>query len=107
MGKGGGGGTGTGYGRGAGAGFGGRLDRQGWLEDELAILWQRCGGAGHGATLELETTYEELVDFALTTPTASDPARLTCMREATWSLWLPATDFVDPRARWTVVLRPA
>lgn len=107
MGKGGGGGSGSGFGRGAGAGFGGRLDRQGWLEDELAILWQRCGGTGHAATLELETTYEELVDVALTTPSANDPARIACMREATWSLWLPATDFVDPRTRWTVTLRPA
>lgn len=103
IGKGGGGGTGSGYGRGRSAGFGGRLDRQAWLESELAGRWERCGGTGR-ARLELEATFEELVDFSLHIPGPNIATLAACMCEATWTLWLPAADFVDPRSRWTVVL---
>jgi hypothetical protein len=100
IGKGGGGGTGSGSGVGSGAGFGGRLDRQAWLDEQLGGAWERCGGAGQRGTIVLETTYDELVDFALTAP--ADTALVTCMRAQTWALVLPVDDFIDERANWTV-----
>lgn len=103
IGKGGGGGTGSGYAGGRSAGFGGRLDRQAWLESELASRWERCGGTGR-ARLQLEATFEEIVDFSLYIPGPNIAALAACMCEATWALWLPAADFVDPRSRWTVAL---
>lgn len=102
IGKGGGGGTGSGYGIGSGAGFGGRLDRQAWLDDQLGAAWQRCGGAGQRGTITLETTYEEIVDFTLTGPT--DLALTTCMSSQIWALLLPADDFVDDRTNWKIEL---
>lgn len=104
-GKGGGGGTGTGYGRSRGAGFRGRLDRQTWLESQVVARWLACGGAGRGVELELDTTYDELVDFSVRGPGSA--ALVACMHESTWALRLPTGDFVDPRARWTVVVPPA
>lgn len=104
LGKGGGGGSGSGYGRGTSAGFGGRLDRQEWLEDALAARWDACGGAGRGARIELETTFEELVEFTVQSPGPEDLALAACMHEATWALWLPAADFIDPRRRWLVLV---
>lgn len=100
--KGGGGGTGIGYGRGSGAAFGGRRDRQVWLDEQLGAAWRLCGGAGRQATLELEATYDEIVDFTLTG--AGDPAVGTCMQSRTWALLLPSEDFDDDRSRWTVQL---
>lgn len=103
LGKGGGGGWSSGYNRGRSVGFGGRLDRQAWLEDEIADRWERCEGTGR-ARLVLETTFEEVVDFSLYIPGTEIAKVAACMCEAIWGLWLPAADFVAPRSRWTVVL---
>jgi hypothetical protein len=105
IGKGGGGGSGRGYGYASGAGFGGRLDRQAWLDEQLSGAWLDCGGAGHRGTLVLEATYEEIVDFVLTSIDSVDVALTTCMRERTWGLWLPGSDFVADRSIWTIELR--
>ncbi|WAS90804.1 VWA domain-containing protein [Nannocystis punicea] len=105
VGKGGGGGTGSGRGRRHGAGFRGRLDRPTWLEGQVAFRWLGCGGVGRGVEVELETTYDEVVDLEVR---ASAPAgAVACLREAIWALSLPTGDFVDPRARWTVAVPPA
>lgn len=104
VGKGGGGGTGSGDGRAPVDRFSGRLDRAAWLQRELTDRWHACGGAGRGARLELETTREELVDFSLASPGPTRVALIVCMREATWGLWLPASDFFEERARWSVVI---
>jgi hypothetical protein len=104
IGKGGGGGVGRGYGNARGAGFGGRLDRQAWLDEQLHAAWLHCGGEGQRGKLVLETTYDEIVDFALTSITKADVARDTCMQAQTWALLLPAGDFSDDRAHWTVEL---
>jgi hypothetical protein len=105
IGKGGGGGTGRGYGIASGAGFGGRLDRQAWLDEQLNASWLHCGGAGQRGTLALETTYDELVDFVLAPVGTVEVAPTTCMRQQTWDRQLPASDFIEDRASWTVELR--
>lgn len=102
IGKDGCGGTGAGYGSVRGAPFGGRLDRQAWLDEQLHAAWRACGGAGQAGTIELESTFEEVVDFTL--PGSGDLALTTCMEARLWALWLPATDFIDSRRTWTVTL---
>jgi hypothetical protein len=105
IGKGGGGGSGrSARGEVHGAGFGGRLDRQAWLDEALRSAWLRCGGAGQRGTLALEATYDEIVDFALTG--TAELALSSCMREQTWALTLPSTDFIEDRSNWTVELAP-
>lgn len=105
IGKGGGGGTGAGYGIGSGAGFGGRLDRQAWLDEQLNAAWLRCGGAGIRSVLSLETTYDEIVAFGLRDVGKIDLAVTTCMRERTWALVLPTEDFIEDRLLWGVELK--
>lgn len=105
VGKGGGGGTGRGRGSRRSAGFGGRLDRQAWLNEQLNAAWLHCGGAGLRGVLTLEATYEELVDFVLTPIDPVDAALTTCMGERTWALLLPASDFIEDRLTWTIDLR--
>ncbi|MFO7565997.1 MAG: VWA domain-containing protein [Enhygromyxa sp.] len=112
IGKGGGGAVLRESGRSSGVAFSGRLDRQAWLDEQLNAAWRYCGAARQSAqprsgakpaTVELEATYDEIVDFELSG--VVDPALSTCMQSRTWALLLPTEDFVEDRSRWIVELQ--
>jgi len=71
-----------------------------WLRASLAASWARCGGDPNRASVELETTFHEVVDV----PTvrfegSADKAR--CLREAVWALDLPSA-FVWAFHSWSI-----
>ena len=82
-----------------------RLDRQKFLEEELARAWRDCGRERRPSTVVLETTVAEVVDVPAITVTGTDAALSRCLEEAAWSLDLPP-EFDQPWARWTVQLPP-
>ncbi|EDM75419.1 hypothetical protein PPSIR1_04263 [Plesiocystis pacifica SIR-1] len=102
IGKGGCGGSGSGYGSAGGVPFGGRLDRQVWLEAQLGAVWLRCGGAGTRAQVQLEATFEEIVDLQFSPAQPVNAAVLDCVAERSWDLGLPADDFIEARKTWVV-----
>jgi hypothetical protein len=54
-----------------------------WLEELLAPAVQRCGAKG--TTLEVETSFHEVLDVRAT---SGEPAVRACMEEAAWTLKL-------------------
>jgi hypothetical protein len=95
-------GTGSLGGRGA-YGQGGRrtFDPMAWLREALEPSRQRCGFAGRAVSISVETTRDEVVDVpALTADGRGDRA---CLREAAWSLDLPAS-FDHEHETWQVRL---
>ena len=66
------------------------LDLQAFLNERLQLEYQRCGGSADGASLDLETTRNEIVrvDFE-SSQEPPDLALGTCVTEAVWLLLLP------------------
>ncbi len=95
---------------GHGAGFGsagGRVDTFDplrWLEQAIPAAWAACGAPSGMATVEVETTIDEVVDVpVLTSPTPLSPSVNACLREAIWALELP-TGFRQERASYELTL---
>jgi hypothetical protein len=82
-----------------------RLDRQKFLEQELARAWRDCGRDRRASTVVIETTVAEVVDVPAISVTGADADASRCLQEAAWGLDLPP-DFDQPWARWTVQLPP-
>jgi len=82
-----------------------RIDRQKFLEDELARAWRDCGRERRASRVVLETTVAEVVDVPAVFVTGTDAALSRCLEEAAWGIDLPR-EFDQPWARWTVELPP-
>lgn len=84
-------------------GIGGEaLDRQKYLETQVAQKLAECGGSARSLTLELETTLREIVDLPrIELQGVADFALERCLREGVWALALPR-DFTSERATWTI-----
>jgi von Willebrand factor type A domain len=66
------------------------LDLQAFLGERLSLEYQRCGGTSEGASIDLETTRNEIVRVDFGSPDEPpDGALGTCMTEAVWRLLLP------------------
>jgi hypothetical protein len=77
-------------GRGVGcrlSGVGPHLDREAYLLSELRPELVRCGGKPGRASVNLETTLDEVVQVEVSD--AGDTAVTDCLRESVWSLMLP------------------
>ena len=81
------------------------IDRQKFLEDELARAWRDCGRERRASRVVLETTVAEVVDVPAVFVTGTDAALSRCLEEAAWGIDLPR-EFDQPWARWTVELPP-
>jgi hypothetical protein len=79
------------------------LDREAWLQDQLGRAWQRCGGKPNTATVDFETTMQEVVAVGTVSQIAPDPILTRCLTEAVWALALPS-DFREPWNVWSVVV---
>jgi len=92
---------------GVGHGGGGRglaaLDRDAWLQDQLARAWQRCGGMPDSATVDFETTLHEVVSVGSVRQLNPDAILGRCLSEAVWGLALPA-NFNEEWNVWTVTV---
>jgi hypothetical protein len=103
-------GSGTGSGQGFGSGHGRLGSRRqfnflGWLKTQIAQGWATCGGAARKATVELETTSQEVVDVPQVAIGQPADAKLeSCLREVVWNLDLPADFNVHMMQSWTVEL---
>jgi hypothetical protein len=82
-----------------------RIDRQKFLENELARAWRECGRERRASRVVLETTIAEVVDVPAVFVTGTDPVLSRCLEEAAWGIDLPR-EFDQPWARWTVELPP-
>jgi hypothetical protein len=82
-----------------------RIDRQKFLEDELARAWHDCGGERRASRVVVETTLAEIVDVPSVFVTGTDAVLSRCLEEAAWGIDLPR-DFDQQWTRWTVELPP-
>jgi hypothetical protein len=93
-------GTGQGFGSGRGR-LGGHsvssvplivhsTERADFLREAIAKDWRRCGGRPGGATVDLETTLAEIVHVESVRLADDEPLLERCLREAVWTLVLPA-----------------
>jgi hypothetical protein len=66
------------------------LDQQAFLDKRLGREYQRCGGTAEGASVDLETTRNEIVrvEFGSSDEPPDGPLG-TCMTESVWLLQLP------------------
>jgi len=78
-----------------------RIDRQKFLEEELARAWRACGRGPRASRVVLETTVAEVVDVPAVFVTGTDAVLSRCLEEAAWGIDLPR-EFDQPWARWTV-----
>jgi hypothetical protein len=94
-------GDGSGIGSGTGRGHLGPLpEPQDFLDRELSRAWSGCGGTGT-ATIDLESTYAEVVDVGGVTPSIPNAKVAACLQEAAWALDLPLS-FGATHADWSV-----
>ena len=84
-------------------GGGGSFDHVAWLRKALEPARKRCGYAGRPITVAIETTIDEIVDIPALP--ADVPGDRACLREAIWSVELPAA-FASKHDRWTVRFDP-
>lgn len=85
------------FGRGSGTGF----DHEAALRAALAPAWRACGGKPGDATVDVETTLDEVVDVPRVV-VATDDQR-ACLAEAVWRLTLPPA-FASEHETFTVAL---
>jgi hypothetical protein len=59
------------------------------LRDSLAASWKACGGGSSSISVDIETTFREIVDVRMqrSVPPAPDAER--CLEEAAWAIDLP------------------
>jgi hypothetical protein len=94
-------GSGSGFGSGTGRLGSGQLpDPQAFLDRELAQAWSGCGGTS-AATIDLESTWAEVVEVGSVTLSNPNAKAATCLQEAAWALDLPAS-FKEAHADWSV-----
>jgi hypothetical protein len=95
---------GHGSGFGTGQGFSGpRIDPAAWLRDALTEARTRCGATATPMTVEIESTYAEVVDVPRAVSDPPDPKLEACVAEAAWALELPSV-FDAAFRRWPVAL---
>jgi len=95
-----------GGGGGSGMGFdsGGPDRRQELLEQRVREALDACGGSKLGTHLELETTFDEIVEIDQVELRGSTNATTkTCLEDGMWATMLPS-EFVDALQRWVVDL---
>lgn len=93
------------FGSGRGVGRGSyHFDRGAYLLSELRPELVRCGGKPGTASVELETTLDEVVSVAASSAgNQLDNAGITCLSEAVWALNLPS-GFDEENATFNVEL---
>lgn len=107
------GGLGSGFGAGGGAlggiGLGtigtlgrGGFDHEAFLRERLRLAAAQCLVTGVEVGLELESTFEEIVDLRVTGP--GDTRARSCVEEAIWAVNLPAA-FSSERADWRAKIK--
>ena len=79
------------------------LDRDAWLGEQLGRAWRACGGAPQSASVDFETTREEVVHVGSVHLPADDPLLGQCLTEAVWSLVLPI-QFTEDWNVWSVTV---
>jgi hypothetical protein len=70
-----------------GGGSAGPPDLMPRLEALLGAAWNKCGGAGQHASIDIETTYDEIVDVGAASTASASLGR--CLEEAAWEVDLP------------------
>ncbi len=89
-------------GHGAGIGTEPRFDPEGYLAGVVDRLRRRCGISYQRVTVELETSYGEILDVVRSDVPDSPPSASGCLAANLWDEELPR-DFAEARARYVVV----
>lgn len=79
-------------------------DSLAFLQRQLGFAWRRCGGSA-AATIQVQSTLDEVVDVSATQVSKRDEPQQRCLTEAAWALDLPS-DFDAASAEWTVEVQP-
>ncbi|MBX3185528.1 MAG: VWA domain-containing protein [Labilithrix sp.] len=83
-------GFGVGHGHLSGVGGAARIDREGWLRDQLRAAADLCGVSRGTLSVSIETTLDEIVEIDDVTIEPRDGKAEACVREEMWSTALPA-----------------